>query len=73
MTPPAMAPTGGPESCDDCCEGVAVSDVDVAVAGVLEVAEKVLDAVDEDDAAAGNFCQYIATTTYLGISYFRPP
>lgn len=68
-----MAPTDGPESCDGCCEDVAVADVDVAAAGVLDVAEEVLDAMDEDDTAAGDLCQYITTVQRLRTSYFRPP
>jgi hypothetical protein len=49
-----MAPIGGPESCDGSCEGVA--------AGVLvEVAEEVLDAMDEDDVAATGCCQHSTT------------
>ena len=68
-----MAPTDDPESCDGCCEDAAVADVEFDVADVLEVAEEVLDAMDEDDTAAGDLCQYIATAACLRISYFRPP
>lgn len=62
-----MAPIGGPESCDCCCEVFELAVVGVAVAGALEDAEYVLDAMDEDEAAAGTFRQYIATATCLGM------
>lgn len=53
-----MAPTGGPESFDGCCEGAAVADGEdtdiemVAAEETVEVAEGVLDATDEDEAGA---------------------
>lgn len=64
MTPPAIAPTGGVESCAVCC--VAVADAEVAVAGVL-------DAMDDVGVAAGGPCQYVTIATdteYLTLTCF---